>query len=70
MDKRTKTKAITTVVCMLISLIAFYAFCFVLDVSTGWRIFLVLLAISWIISGMFNLYTYFKKSFHLIDALK
>lgn len=61
MDKRTKTKAITTVVCMLISLIAFYAFCFVLDVSTGWRIFLVLLAISWIISGMFNLYTYFKK---------
>lgn len=61
MDKRTKTKAITTVACMLISLIAFYAFCFVLDVSTGWRIFLVLLAISWIISGMFNLYTYFKK---------
>ena len=61
MDKRTKTKAIPTVVCMLISLIAFYAFCFVLDVSTGWRIFLVLLAISWIISGMFNLYTYFKK---------
>jgi len=61
MEKRTKTKAITTVVCMLISLIAFYAFCFVLDVSTGWRIFLVLLAISWIISGMFNLYTYFKK---------
>ena len=61
MDKRTKTKAITTVVCMLISLIAFYAFCFVLDVSTGWRIFLVLLAISWIISGMFNLYTYFMK---------
>lgn len=61
MDKRTKTKAITTVVCMLISLIAFYAFCFVLDVSVGWRIFLVLLAISWIISGIFNLYTYFKK---------
>ena len=61
MDKRTKTKAITTVVCMLVSLIAFYAFCFVLDVSTGWRIFLILLAISWIISGMFNLYTYFKK---------
>lgn len=61
MDKRTKTKVITTVVCMVISLIALYAFCFVLDVSLGWRIFLILLAISWIISGMFNLYTYFKK---------
>lgn len=61
MDKRTKTKVITTVVCMVISLIALYAFCFVLDVSLGWRIFLILLAITWITSGMFNLYTYFKK---------
>lgn len=46
---------------MVISLIALYAFCFVLDVSLGWRIFLILLAITWITSGMFNLYTYFKK---------
>lgn len=61
MNRRTKTKATTTMVCIIVSLIAFYAFCFVLDVSIGWRIFLVLLAISWIISGMFNLYTYFKK---------
>ena len=61
MNRRTKTKAITTIVCIIVSLIAFYAFCFVLDVSIGWRIFLVLQAISWIISGMFNLYTYFKK---------
>lgn len=61
MDKRTKTKAITTVICMIASLIAFYEFCFVLDVSMGWRIILILLALSWITSGIFNLHTYFKK---------
>lgn len=61
MDKRTITKAITTIACMIISLIALYAFCFVLDVSIGWRIILILLALSWITSGIFNLYTYFKK---------
>ena len=61
MDKRTKAKAITTVVCMVISLIALYAFCFVLDVSIGWRIFLILLAISWITHGVINLHIYFKK---------
>lgn len=61
MDKRTKTKAITTVVCLIISIIALYVFGFILDVSMGWRIFLVLLAISWIVSGIINLHTYFKK---------
>ena len=61
MDRRTKTKAITTVVCLILSLVALYTFCFVLDVSIGWRIFLILLASSWITSGIINLYTYFKK---------
>lgn len=61
MDKRTKTKAITTVVCLIISVIALYIFGFILDISMGWRIFLILLAISWILSGIINLYTYFKK---------
>lgn len=61
MDKRTKATAITTVVCMIASLIALYVFCFVLDVSIGWRIILILLALSWITSGIFNLYNYFMK---------
>ena len=61
MDRRIKTKVITTIVCMVLSLIALYTFCFVLDVSFGWRIFLILLAASWITSGIINLYTHFKK---------
>ena len=61
MDKRTKTKVITTVVCLIVSIVALYIFGFVLDISMGWRIFLILLAISWIVSGIINLYTYFKK---------
>ncbi len=61
MDKRTKAKAITTVICMIASLIALYVFCVVLDVSIGWRLFLILLALSWITSGILNLYTYFKR---------
>lgn len=61
MDRRTNAKAITTVVCLIVSVIALYTFWFVLDVSMGWRIFLILLAASWITSGIINLYTYFKK---------
>lgn len=61
MDKRTKMKVITTVVCLIISMIALYIFGFILDVSNGWRIVLILLAASWIISGIINLFTYFKK---------
>ena len=61
MENRTKIKAIVTVLCMIISLITLYAFLFILDVSIGWRIVLVLMSISWIISGIMNLYTYFKK---------
>lgn len=61
MDRRIKTKVITTIVCMVLSLIALYAFCFVLEVTMEWRIFLILLAVSWIASGITNLYTYFKR---------
>lgn len=61
MDRRTKTKAITTVICMILSLFALYAFLFTLDVSVGLRVFLVILALSWIVSGIMNLRSYFKK---------
>ena len=61
MDKSVMVKTITTVICLILSLVALYVFGFVLDVSIGWRIFLILLAASWIASGIINLYTYFKK---------
>ena len=61
MDKRTKTKTVTTVVCLILSILALYAFCFLVNVSPGWRITLILLALSWIISGILNLHSYFKK---------
>ena len=67
-DRRIKTKAITTVICMILSLFALYAFLFILDVSTGLRIFLVFLAISWIVSGIVNLRSYFKKQYQAIDG--
>lgn len=61
MDRRTKTKRITTVVCLAISVIALYAFLFVVDVSRGWRIVLVIIAISWILTGISNLCDMSKK---------
>ena len=61
MDKHTKIKTATTVVCLIISLAALYAFAFLLDVSAGWRITLILLSLSWIISGILNLYFYFRS---------
>ena len=61
MDKRTKVKIATTLTCLIISLSALCVFVFLSDVSTGWRITLILLALSWIISGILNLYSYFKK---------
>ena len=66
MDKRTKTKVITTIICLIISIIALCVFCFLLDISMGWRIILVLLSISWIATGIINLRTYFKKQDHSI----
>lgn len=61
MDKRTKVKAITTIICLIISVFALYTLIFVADVSKGWRITLVIVAIFWIISGISNLIEYFGK---------
>lgn len=61
MDKRTKVKAITTIICSILSVFALYTFIFVADVSKGWRIVLIIIAISWIISGISNLVEYFGK---------
>lgn len=59
MDKRTKVKVITTIFCLIFSVFALYAFLFVADVSTGWRIALVVIALFWILSGVLNLIEYF-----------
>lgn len=59
LDKRTKVKVITTIFCLIFSVFALYAFLFVADVSTGWRIVLVVIAIFWILSGILNLIEYF-----------
>lgn len=59
MDKRTKVKVITIIFCLIFSVFALYAFLFVADVSTGWRIVLVVIAIFWILSGILNLIEYF-----------
>lgn len=61
MDKRTKVKAITTIICSILSVFALYTFIFVADVSKGWRIVLIIIAISWIISGISNLVEYFEN---------
>lgn len=61
MDRRTKVKTITTIICLLISILALYTFIFVAEVSNGWRVTLVVIAIFWIISGVSNLIDYFDK---------
>lgn len=61
MDKRTKTKLITTVICLIISFVALYMFLFVVDVSQKWRVVLIVIAVFWIISGISNLYDFLKK---------
>lgn len=61
MDRRTKAKTITTIICLLISIFALYTFIFVVEVSKGWRVTLVVIAIFWIISGISNLVEYFGK---------
>ena len=45
MDKRTKVKAITTIICLILSVFALYTFIFVADVSNGWRIVLIIINI-------------------------
>lgn len=61
MNRRTKTKAITTIILLIISVFALYTFIFVADISMGWRITLIVISIFWIISGISNLIEYFGK---------
>ena len=46
---------------MALSLIALYAFCCVVDVKLGWRIALIVISLSWIVSGILNLIEYRRK---------
>lgn len=62
MDRRTKIKAITTIICLLFSIFALYTFSFIIDVSVKWQIFLIIIATFWIISGIVNLIEYFGKN--------
>lgn len=55
MDKRTRIKVIVSTVCLIISIAALCAFAVIVDVSTGWRIVLIVIAIGWIASGVSNL---------------
>ncbi len=61
MDKHTKVKIITTIICLSISIFALYTFIFVAEVSMGWRIALIIIAIFWIVSGISNLIEYLGK---------
>ncbi len=61
MNKRTKTTIITSVICLILSLVALYTFIFVTDVSVGWKITLIIIAIFWIISGISDLIECFEK---------
>ncbi len=62
MDKHTKVKAITTIICLILSIFALYTFIFIVDVSNVWRIILIIIAISWILSTISNLIEYFGKN--------
>ena len=61
MERRKKVRILTTVVCLAASLSALYAFCFLVDVSNGWRIILILLAVSWIVSCVTGLHDCLKQ---------
>lgn len=61
MDKHIKIKAMTIIICLILSIFALYTFVFVAEVSKGWRMTLVIIAIFWIISGISNLVEYFGK---------
>jgi hypothetical protein len=60
LDKRTRIKVIVSTVCLIISIGALYAFAAIIDVSTGWRIVLIVIATGWIVSGILNLIECFK----------
>ena len=59
--KHKKTKLITTIVCMALSLIALYAFCFVIEVAPVRRVIHINIALGWIVSGVSNLNEHRKK---------
>lgn len=59
MDKHIWAKVITTIICMIVSAFSLYTFIFVANISKGWRITLIVVAIAWIISGISNLVEYF-----------
>ena len=61
MNKHTKIKIITTVICLIISLFALYTFAFIAEISKGRRIVLIVIAICWILSGISNLIGYIGK---------
>ena len=62
MDKRTKIKTAVNAACLLISITALYAFASVIDVSLGWRITLIVIAIGWTVSAVSNLIDCLKQS--------
>ncbi len=61
MDKHIKTEIATTIICLVLSVFALYTFIFVAEVSKGWRIALIFIAIFWIVSGISNLIEYWGK---------
>ena len=58
MKTRNKVKLI---ICMVLSLIALYAFCFVVEVAPVWRVILIIIALGWVASGVYNLNEYRKS---------
>ena len=61
MEKRTKIKVITTIICLLFSLFALYTFLFVANISIGWRIALIVIAIVPMLILFPLIQKYFKK---------
>lgn len=61
MKTRNKVKLITTIICMVLSLIALYAFCFVVEVAPVWHVILIIIALGWVASGVYNLNEYRKS---------
>lgn len=61
MDRRIKIKVMTTIICLILSVFALYTFVFVADVSNGWRITLIIIAIFWIITSISRLIEFFGK---------
>ena len=62
MKMQKRVKLITTIICMALSLIALYAFCFVIEVTSVWRVIFIIIALGWIVSGVSNLIEIQKPS--------